>query len=164
LQRCDLAEHCYDANLYYKPKRGAALLWYNHFVSNETGWLGRVDQTSYHGGCNVIEGTKWAANNWINAGIDRKTDLKFWEEIRLMEEDYQERMRRVPWEEQTGAKESSETKNTIRDEETRERENNKDEKEIIEEETKGNERKENDKKMLEGTTIGKESNEREKNV
>ena len=61
---------------------------------------------SYHGGCNVIEGTKWAANNWINAGPDRKLDLQIWEEMRLMEEDFQESIRREPWKEQTGQKES----------------------------------------------------------
>ena len=101
MNKCDLSEHCYDANLYYKPKRGAALLWYNHLVSDETGWLGPMDIMSYHGGCDVIEGTKWAANNWINAGSDRETDLKVWKVSRLVEEDFQERMRRHPWEEET---------------------------------------------------------------
>ena len=108
---CDLADHCYDSSLYYKPKRGTALLWYNHFVDNETGWLGPLDFMSYHGGCNVIEGAKWAANNWINAGPTRELDLKLWEETRLMEEDFQERMKREPWEEQTGQKSSDEQSN-----------------------------------------------------
>lgn len=107
INKCNLAEHCYDSNLYYKPKRGTALLWYNHFVSNETGWLGPVDQASFHGGCNVIEGTKWAANNWINAAIDREADLKAWELIRVMEEEYQETMKESPWEEQTNDKEET---------------------------------------------------------
>lgn len=111
LLMCDLADHCYDSNLYYKPKRGTALLWYNHFVDNETGWLGPMDFMSYHGGCNVIEGTKWAANNWINAGPTRELDVKLWEETRLMEEDFQERMKREPWEEQTGQKSSDEQSN-----------------------------------------------------
>lgn len=107
INKCNLAEHCYDSNLYYKPKRGTALLWYNHFVSNETGWLGPVDQASFHGGCNVIEGTKWAANNWINAAIDREADLKVWELTRVMEEEYQEKMKENPWEEQTNRKEQT---------------------------------------------------------
>ena len=100
------------------------MLWYNHFVSNETGWLGRIDQASYHGGCNVIEGTKWAANNWINAGKDRKRDLKVWELARLVEQDYQERMQREPWEEQTKdngekkLKESNESERTTNDQQS----------------------------------------------
>lgn len=107
LNKCNLAEHCYDSSLYYKPKRGTALLWYNHFVNNETGWLGPVDQASYHGGCNVIEGTKWAANNWINVGLDREADLELWKWSRLMEEEYQERMSKETWEEQTNGKEET---------------------------------------------------------
>jgi len=101
VNKCDLSDHCYDANLYYKPKRGSALMWYNHLVSNTTGWLGPLDVMSYHGGCDVIEGTKWAANNWINAGVDREADFKVWEQARLMEEDFLERMKRYPWEEET---------------------------------------------------------------
>lgn len=81
-------------------------MWYNHLVSNATGWLGPLDVMSYHGGCDVIEGTKWAANNWINAGVDRETDFKVWEQVKLMEEDFQERMRRYPWEEETREKEN----------------------------------------------------------
>ncbi|XP_078354573.1 transmembrane prolyl 4-hydroxylase-like isoform X2 [Oculina patagonica] len=104
INKCDLSDHCYDANLYYKPKRGAALFWYNHHVSEKTGWLGALDVLSYHGGCDVIKGVKWAANNWINAGVNREKDLKLWEESRLMEEDFLERMRRHPWEEQTREK------------------------------------------------------------
>ena len=76
-------------------------------MSEETGWLGPVDIMSYHGGCDVIEGTKWAANNWINAGKDRETDMKIWEQSRLMEEDFLKRMRKHPWEDETGAKKSN---------------------------------------------------------
>ena len=101
MHRCDLSQHCYDANLYYKPKRGAALFWYNHFVDEKTGWLGPVDVMSYHGGCDVIRGTKWAANNWINVGNDRQADMEAWEFGRLVEEDFQETMRIHPWEKET---------------------------------------------------------------
>lgn len=61
---------------------------------------------SYHGGCDVIEGTKWAANNWINAGVDREADFKVWDLATLMEEEFSERMRRYPWEEETREKEN----------------------------------------------------------
>ena len=61
---------------------------------------------SYHGGCDVIEGTKWAANNWINAGVDRETDFEIWDVAKLVEEDFLERMKRYPWEEETREKEN----------------------------------------------------------
>ena len=107
VNKCDLSDHCYDANLYYKPKRGTALFWYNHLINEETGWLGPLDVMSYHGGCDVLEGTKWAANNWINAGNDRETDMKVWEVSRLVEKDFQERLERYPWEEQTRGEEET---------------------------------------------------------
>lgn len=122
LDNCNLAEHCHDANLYYKPKLGTALLWYNHFVSNETGWLGTMDHASYHGGCNVIEGTKWAANNWINAGVDREADFKIWEMVRMAEEDYQERMKLEPWEQQTTGNVEKKGEDTPKEQESSENE------------------------------------------
>lgn len=41
-------------------------MWYNHQRDDNTGWVGRIDPTTYHGGCDVIRGRKWIANNWIN--------------------------------------------------------------------------------------------------
>lgn len=29
------------------------------------GWLGELDQIAQHGGCDVLEGTKWVANLWL---------------------------------------------------------------------------------------------------
>ena len=52
-----------------KPKKGRAVLWYNHFLDPVTEWTGAVDRNSLHGGCAVHKGTKWIANNWINAGL-----------------------------------------------------------------------------------------------
>lgn len=60
------------------PKKGAALFWYNHVIDNVTGWLGELDEMSSHGGCDVIQGVKWAANNWLNAVDDRKADFEVW--------------------------------------------------------------------------------------
>ena len=70
----------------YKPKKGATIFWYNHFVDEESGWLGPRDDLSFHGGCDVIKGIKWAANNWINAGKDRQKDMKVWREYAYLEE------------------------------------------------------------------------------
>ena len=63
----NLSTHCYDANIVVRPTRGTAIMWYNHVVDNVTGLLGAQDERSLHGGCDVLEGHKWIANNWINA-------------------------------------------------------------------------------------------------
>ena len=42
-----------------KPKRGEAILFYSQHPD------GTVDNMSIHGGCPVIQGTKWAANLWV---------------------------------------------------------------------------------------------------
>ena len=63
----NLMEFCYDAKLVVTPKRGKAVMWYNHFVDEETGWLGERDDNTLHGGCGVRKGIKWIANNWITA-------------------------------------------------------------------------------------------------
>ncbi|KAJ8045086.1 Transmembrane prolyl 4-hydroxylase [Holothuria leucospilota] len=61
----DLKNHCHDANLVLKPKKGLAVMWYNHYIEPESEWLGEKDPFSLHGGCDVIKGEKWIANNWI---------------------------------------------------------------------------------------------------
>lgn len=49
-------------------------MWYNHLRDEKTGWLGRIDPRSFHGGCDVIKGRKWIANSWINiVGESRDT-------------------------------------------------------------------------------------------
>ena len=40
------------------------------------------DQLSSHGGCDVMQGEKWAANNWLNAVNDREADLEIWKEFK----------------------------------------------------------------------------------
>ena len=42
--------------------RGTAVLFYDQLPS------GRPDPTSEHGGCPVLNGTKWAANLWVWSG------------------------------------------------------------------------------------------------
>ena len=68
--RWNLGSHCYDANVVVRPKKGTAVMWYNHMISNVTGLLGLHDVRSIHGGCDVLEGSKWIANNWINAPFE----------------------------------------------------------------------------------------------
>ena len=59
--------HCYDAPVVVAPKRGTAIMWYNHYLDEGGKWLGAMDEQSLHGGCEVRKGVKWAANNWITA-------------------------------------------------------------------------------------------------
>ena len=61
-----------------KPEKGKAIIWYTHFVYKKTGWSGVIDQLSHHGGCDVIKGTKWVANNWINAAVNKEDDIENW--------------------------------------------------------------------------------------
>mmetsp|Transcript_21825 Transcript_21825/g.29927 ORF Transcript_21825/g.29927 Transcript_21825/m.29927 type:complete len:506 (-) Transcript_21825:297-1814(-) len=46
-----------------KPKKGEAILFYSQHPD------GRIDGASLHGGCPVLEGTKWAANLWLWNGV-----------------------------------------------------------------------------------------------
>ncbi|XP_048587882.1 transmembrane prolyl 4-hydroxylase isoform X2 [Nematostella vectensis] len=85
---CDLSRYCNQSRIRYKPKQGTALFWYNHHRDEETGWLGDVDKMSYHGGCDVTKGTKWAANSWINVGKSREHDIEAWESYKVFVEDY----------------------------------------------------------------------------
>lgn len=76
--RCDLSRHCHKANLFVKPRKGKAIMWYNHLRDAKTGWYGRLDEMSYHGGCDIIKGEKWIANNWINIlGKSRETMVSY---------------------------------------------------------------------------------------
>ncbi|KAL9974821.1 hypothetical protein ACROYT_G011911 [Oculina patagonica] len=63
----NLMQFCHDAKLVVTPKRGKAVMWYNHFVDEETGWMGEMDEYSLHGGCGLWSGVKWIANNWITS-------------------------------------------------------------------------------------------------
>lgn len=84
---CNLAKNCHKANVVVKPEKGKAVLWYNHLVDNTTGWLGQLDQYTFHGGCDVKRGTKWIANNWISVGEDREKDIMNWIELGQYEEE-----------------------------------------------------------------------------
>ncbi|XP_031556001.1 transmembrane prolyl 4-hydroxylase-like [Actinia tenebrosa] len=61
----NLSLNCHKANLVVAPRKGHAIMWYNHFIDEDTGLLGEVDEYSMHEGCDVIKGEKWIANNWI---------------------------------------------------------------------------------------------------
>ena len=63
----NLSVNCHMANLVIPPRKGTAIMWYNNFIDPDSGLLGSVDRYSLHGGCDVIKGEKWVANNWLTA-------------------------------------------------------------------------------------------------
>eukprot|EP00057_Strongylocentrotus_purpuratus_P012239 XP_011666713.1 PREDICTED: LOW QUALITY PROTEIN: transmembrane prolyl 4-hydroxylase [Strongylocentrotus purpuratus] len=71
----NLNNHCRESKLHVRPQKGKAVIWYNHFIDEETGWFGDVDNFTWHGGCPVIKGEKWIMNRWICASNDREVDL-----------------------------------------------------------------------------------------
>jgi len=62
----NLSKYCHNSSLVVKPKKGRAVLFYNHNLDNK-GWLGEMDKQSLHGGCDITKGIKWMANNWLTA-------------------------------------------------------------------------------------------------
>ncbi|XP_074616194.1 transmembrane prolyl 4-hydroxylase-like [Acropora palmata] len=63
----NLSNYCQEANFVIAPKRGTAVLWYNHLLDSDSEWLGARDPYTLHGGCDVKKGKKWIANHWIPA-------------------------------------------------------------------------------------------------
>ncbi|KAJ8305781.1 hypothetical protein KUTeg_016326 [Tegillarca granosa] len=72
----NLYKNCKDVSLKISPKQGKAIIWYNHFVDTEDGWMGDMDNYTLHGGCPVIRGRKWIANFWIKTTDNKSEDLE----------------------------------------------------------------------------------------
>lgn len=62
----NLSQFCHNAALVVPPKRGTAIMWYNHYL-DDSGWLADLDWKTLHGGCDILKGEKWIANNWLTA-------------------------------------------------------------------------------------------------
>ena len=72
----NLSINCHSANLVLPPEKGTAIMWYNNFIDPDSGLLGAVDRSTYHGGCDVIKGEKWIANNWLTAPTKYSKHIK----------------------------------------------------------------------------------------
>jgi len=87
--RVNLSHGCHRANLVLKPKKGTAILWYNHYVNTTDNWMGEMDLHSLHGGCDVKKGEKWLSNLWIPAPYGRNTkspsEYLNWRDLHLAE-------------------------------------------------------------------------------
>lgn len=77
VHKCNSHSYCTKSNLVIKPKKGTAIMWYNH-MTNDDHWVGAINDKSYHGNCDVIEGEKWTATSWINVIGDGNVTLKAW--------------------------------------------------------------------------------------
>ncbi|KAJ7383004.1 hypothetical protein OS493_031174 [Desmophyllum pertusum] len=75
--KCNLAQNCHKSNIVVKPEKGKAIMWFNHLLDENTGWLGELDQMAQHGGCDVLGGTKWVANLWLTLVGEPGTDDAF---------------------------------------------------------------------------------------
>lgn len=53
-----MVDSCYSA-FAVPPRKGDAIMFYSQLSD------GTLDQNSLHGGCPVLDGTKWAANVWV---------------------------------------------------------------------------------------------------
>ncbi|XP_070562755.1 transmembrane prolyl 4-hydroxylase-like [Ptychodera flava] len=62
----NLRKFCEESNLRVTPKKGKAVIWYNHFPSGDTGEVGEIDDRTWNGQCAVTKGEKWLAKLWIN--------------------------------------------------------------------------------------------------
>ena len=62
-----------------KPRRGTAVLFYNHQLDRAQRWKGQIDWLSMHAACPVESGTKWLANHWVQLDDDAATE---WEHAR----------------------------------------------------------------------------------
>ena len=78
LGKCNSHQYCPKGNLVIKPERGKAIMWYNHVINDEGTWIGGLDNTMYYGHCDVINGEKWVATNWINVDGDGDMELRAW--------------------------------------------------------------------------------------
>ena len=64
-------------------------MWYNHLRDKRTGWHGNLDEMTYHGGCDIIKGQKWIANNWINIlGDSRDTMVSYKNPRKKIKQDF----------------------------------------------------------------------------
>eukprot|EP00794_Sanderia_malayensis_P018786 gene18786-20677_t len=89
----NLSKFCLNASVVVAPKRGTAVMWYNHDM-DKNGWLGEMDYHSLHGGCDIIKGEKWIANNWITSpesdSYHRTSLYTLEDKILSGEEDYEQ--------------------------------------------------------------------------
>ena len=66
------------SNLVIKPEKGKAIMWYNHYIGRDTGWMSTLNPLSFYGANHVSKGEKWIATTWINILGDGVNELRPW--------------------------------------------------------------------------------------
>ena len=66
------------SNLAIKPEKGKAVMWYNHYIGRDTGWMSSLDPLSFYGTNKVGMVDKWVATTWINIIGDGVNELRPW--------------------------------------------------------------------------------------
>ena len=66
------------SNLAIKPEKGKAIMWYNHYIGRDTGWMSTIDPLSFYGTNKVEKVEKWVATTWINIIGDGVNELRPW--------------------------------------------------------------------------------------
>ncbi|ESP00469.1 hypothetical protein LOTGIDRAFT_157676 [Lottia gigantea] len=79
--KINLYRNCSESALHIKPERGKVIVWYNHYIDQQTGWMGEMDDRTLHGGCPVVTGEKWIGNFWVRVLDTKEEDLERIREI-----------------------------------------------------------------------------------
>ena len=69
----DLYRKCEESPLKVAPVRAKVSFGTTILL---TGWLGSLDEFTFHGGCPVKKGIKWIANFWVKTTDHKMKDLK----------------------------------------------------------------------------------------
>ena len=75
---CSKAPNISLSNLAIKPEKGKAIMWYNHYIGRDTGWMSTIDPLSFYGTNKVEKVEKWVATTWINIIGDGVNELRPW--------------------------------------------------------------------------------------
>lgn len=75
---CSKTPNISRANLIIKPDKGKAIMWYNHYIGRDTGWMSSVDPLSFYGTNKVGKTEKWTATQWVNIVGDGVHELRPW--------------------------------------------------------------------------------------
>eukprot|EP00112_Aurelia_sp_Birch-Aquarium-sp1_P003880 Seg1439.5 transcript_id=Seg1439.5/GoldUCD/mRNA.D3Y31 product="Transmembrane prolyl 4-hydroxylase" protein_id=Seg1439.5/GoldUCD/D3Y31 len=78
MKACSKGPNVTASNLVIKPEKGKAIMWYNHYIGRDTGWMSTLNPLSFYGANHVTKGEKWIATTWINILGDGVNELRPW--------------------------------------------------------------------------------------
>eukprot|EP00794_Sanderia_malayensis_P007661 gene7662-8498_t len=75
---CSKSPNASLSTLRIRPEKGKAILWYNHYIGRDTGWIYTLDPLSLNGATRLDDGEKWIASTWVNIIGDGVNELRPW--------------------------------------------------------------------------------------